>query len=168
MNILHSSPVHMYEGHSRMYTGNGIVGFKEYTFSNLAHSARDSLMWLYPFKPHQQWTFCFSMCSPTLAIMGLITFSFSDFSLHFFDYQRYWVTFHVCMGLKISFSLRLHVHILCSSFGLQFLDWFVSVLYIFWMPVLSLYIDIHMYMHICIRNIKYICVYVQMCVYIYK
>lgn len=42
VNILHTSPVHTYEGLSRIYTRHGIAGLKEYTFSNLAHFAKDS------------------------------------------------------------------------------------------------------------------------------
>lgn len=46
---------------------------------------------------------------------------------------------------------------------LQFLNGFVRVLYIFWIPILSLYIHIYTYMHIGMKDI-----HMYMYVHIYK
>lgn len=76
--------------------------------------------------------------------------------------------FQMCGGLKISFSLGylfiFFAHLLGCNF---FIDLLVFLPYIFWMPALSLYIHTHTYMHICMYNIKHMCIHTHVCVYIF-
>lgn len=104
VNIFHTS-MHMCEDLSRIYTRNGIAGLKKYRFSNSTLVAA-CLMWLYRFKLPSAVGSLFLHVPSSTCYLDLLKFCHSDgdFSMHFFDCQRYWVTFPMCIGRKVSFS----------------------------------------------------------------
>lgn len=108
VNMLYTSPVHMYEDLSRILTRNGIAALKEHIFSSWARIAKDSLMWWNQFKLplpvgslflHVFFNTC---CCGLYEVLPLWC---DNFSLHFSDHQWYRVTFHMCISLKVSFSV---------------------------------------------------------------